>query len=83
MVERYKFIDIIKHEQDREYVDADDYAALQTVANHYKGEVDRLEAECARLNALANIRLTVIEAREAENARLIAIVGRLAYDPIE
>jgi hypothetical protein len=33
------------------YVSYEDYAALQTVAQHYKGEVSALEARCGELEA--------------------------------
>jgi hypothetical protein len=93
MVKRYDFLlqRPERHEQaDGDWVYYRDYAALgqrvaelQEYALRLKADKAVLEAEVARLNALANIRLTVIEAREAEVARLKAIVGRLAYDPID
>lgn len=45
MVKRYKFDDILKHDSGREYVGAEDYAALEYEKAVLQGQMERLQME--------------------------------------
>jgi len=74
MVKRYYVDKNDAHEHPEGYlVSHEDYAALQTVAKHYKGEVDKLEAELRVIKKYVRIVDLQAAAFELEQAQESAL----------